>query len=264
MVVSHDRVAQLRRCLEALEQSEGRDSLQIIVVDNGSRDGSAQLDQEFPNTQFVRLPKNFGLTKAMNLGWRASDAEFVLFLHDDTEVEPRTVMGLADVLAAHPEAMAVCPLLVDAEGQPAPQFGEFPPDDTWLPATMVGSEPEPVDFPRGAALMVRVFFVKAIRQIDERYGQFGADAELAAQIRKASRKILLVPAMRVRHEDGHERTSAERADQLLGRAVFFQKYRGLVAGLKARTAAIFSPLLGFRLSEFAGTVAGQKIDGTQQ
>ena len=38
-----------------------------------------------------RLPKNFGLTKALNLGWRAADAEYVFFLHDDTEVQPATV-----------------------------------------------------------------------------------------------------------------------------------------------------------------------------
>ena len=74
VVVSHDRVAELRRCLESLEKSEGRESLQIIVVDNGSRDGSARLDADFPRAQFIRLPKNFGLTKAMNIGWRAADS----------------------------------------------------------------------------------------------------------------------------------------------------------------------------------------------
>ena len=47
--------------------------LQIIVVDNGSRDGSASLDSEFPAAQFLRLPQNFGLTKALNIGIRASD-----------------------------------------------------------------------------------------------------------------------------------------------------------------------------------------------
>ena len=74
VVVSRNRAALLRRCLESLEKSQGRQTLQIVVVDNGSSDGSAQLDADFPQTQFIRLPKNFGLTKAMNLGWRAADA----------------------------------------------------------------------------------------------------------------------------------------------------------------------------------------------
>ena len=134
VVVSHNRVDLLRRCLAALERSEGRDRLQIIVVENGSTDGSADLDSEFPNLQWIRLPKNFGLTKAWNLGWRAADADYVLFLHDDTEVEPGAIARLADALDANTEAVAVCPLLVDAEGRPAPQLGSFPPDGNWRPA----------------------------------------------------------------------------------------------------------------------------------
>ena len=108
------------------------------MVDNGSTDGSAQLDSEFPNLQWIRLPKNFGLTKAWNLGWRAADAEYVLFLHDDTEVEPTRVARLADALDANAEAVAVCPLLVDAEGRPAPQLGSLPPDGEWRPASVAG------------------------------------------------------------------------------------------------------------------------------
>jgi GT2 family glycosyltransferase len=264
VVVSHNRSALLRRCLESLESSEGRDSLQVIVIDNGSSDGSAQWDAEFPKVQFERLPKNFGLTKAMNIGWRAADASYVFFLHDDAAVEPFTIGRLADVLDANLEAAAVCPLLVDAEGRPAPQLGTLPPDGKWRPAEPAGDDPIPVEYPRGAAFMMRVFLIKAIRQIDEHYGQFGSDADLAAQILKASKKILLVPTARARHESRAGYSSAERADFLLSRAVFLEKYRGFGPGLQARIAAIFGPLLGFRLAEFRNTVGGQKIDGTQQ
>ena len=263
MVVSRNRAALLRLCLQSLESSEGRDTLQVIVIDNGSTDGSAQWDAEFPKVQFVRLPKNFGLTKAMNIGWRAADAPYVFFLHDDAAVEPATVGRLADVLDANPEAAAVCPLLVDGEGQPAPQLGDLPPDGQWRPAAPAGDDTVPVQYPRGAALMMRVILIKAIRQIDERYGQFGGDADLAAQIRQASKKILLVPTARAHHEGSPGYSAAERADFLLSRAVFLEKYYGFGSGLKARLAAIFGPLFSFRLAEFRSTLAGQKIDGTQ-
>jgi hypothetical protein len=141
----------LRRCLESLEKSQGRETLQIVVVDNGSSDGSAQLDADFPQTQFIRLPKNFGLTKAMNLGWRAADAEYVFFLHDDTEVDPGAAIRLAGTLDANPDASAACPLLVDDAGQPAPKLGALPPTGEWLTAEPSGSQPEPVVYPRGAA-----------------------------------------------------------------------------------------------------------------
>lgn len=237
--------------------------MQIVVVDNGSSDGSEQLDGPFPQVQFIRLPKNFGLTKALNLGWRAADAEYVFFLHDDTEVEPATVVRLAEVLDSHPEVAAVCPLLVDGEGCPAPQLGELPPTGEWAPAQPATGEPIAVEYPRGAALMMRVFLLKSIRQIDERYGQFGSDADLATQIRAASKTILLLPTARVRHHGRDAYTAFERADFLLGRAVFLGKYRGFGAGLRARLAAVFGPLLGFRFSELKYTLAGQKIDGTQ-
>jgi GT2 family glycosyltransferase len=262
-VVSRNRVERLQRCLESLEKSEERDKLQIIVVDNGSTDGSAGLDGRFPNVQFIRLPKDFGLTKAMNLGWRAADANYVLFLHDDTEVEPSTVARLAEALDQNADVGAVCPLLVDDQGQPAPQLGSLPPDGQWRPAQPAAETPEPVEYPRGAALMMRVGMIKAVRQIDEHYGQFGADADLATQIRRAGKKILLLPKVRVRHYGDRGYTTMERADFLLARATYLGKYQGFGAGLQARIAAIFRPLVSFRFGELKYTLAGQKIDGTQ-
>ncbi len=262
-VVSHNRVEHLRRCLASLEKAEGRPEFQIIVVDNGSTDGSAELEAEYPDLQWIRLPKNFGLTKAWNLGWRAANAEYVLFLHADTEVEPTAVRKLAEVLDANPDAVAVCPLLVDAAGQPAPQLGHLPPDGQWRPAEVSGTAPFEVEYPRGAALMARVFYIKKIRQIDERYGQFGADADLAMQIRRAGRKILLVPEARVRHEPRAGYPAIERADYLLGRSVFLGKYVGFLSGIQARIGAVLGPLFGFRFGELKFTISGQKINGTQ-
>jgi GT2 family glycosyltransferase len=263
VVVSRNRAPLLRRCLESLEKSEERETIQIVVVDNGSSDGSAQLDTDFPQTQFIRLPKNFGLTKAMNIGWRAADAEYVFFLHDDTEVEPGAAIRLAGTLDANPDAAAACPLLVADDGRPAPHLGVLPPDGQWIAAEPSLSQPEPVEYPRGAALMMRVYVIRAVRQIDERYGQFGGDADLAAQILRASKKILLDPAARVRHHGRTACPAIERADFLLGRAVFMGKYLGFAAGLRARLAAVFGPLFGFRFGELRYTLVGQKIDGTQ-
>ena len=263
MVVSRNRQEQLRRCLQSLEQSEGRDKLQIIVVDNGSSDGSESLDSEFSHTQFIRLPKNFGLTKAMNLGWRAADAEYVFFLHDDTEVEPAAALRLAELLDSSPDVAAACPLLVDPQGNPAPQLGVFPPDNNWAPAAPDGNEPIPVEYPRGAAFLMRVALIRAVRQIDERFGQFGGDADLAAQINRSGKKILLVPTVKVLHHGSGGYTTEERADFLLCRAAFSAKYFGFAEGLKARLAAVFGPLFSFQFGELSRTISGQKIDGTQ-
>ncbi len=252
----------LERCLASIEKAQGRERYQLIVVDNGSADGSGQLDAEFPSVQWIRLPKNFGLTKAMNLGWRAADAEYVLFLHDDTEVPPEAVAALADLLDANPDAAAVCPLLVDEVGKPAPQLGTLPPSGKWTAAQPSNDEPFAVTYPRAAALMVRVFYIKAVRQIDERFGQFGGDADLAAQIKRALRKILLVPQVKVLHQGSAAYSTAERADMKLARSAFLGKYSGFMAGVQARLAAIFGAVFTFKLGEASRLISGTKIDGS--
>lgn len=262
VIVSHNRAAMLRRCLEALERSEGRETFQVIVVDNGSRDGSLDIEPEFPAVRFMRLPHNFGLTKALNIGIRGAQADYLLLLHEDTEPAPDMVKELAAVLDARADVGAAAPLLVDAEGRPAPQVGDFPPDGIFEPAE-AGSEPVEVDYALGAALMFRSFFFKAMRMIDEHYGQFGSDAELCVRIRKSGKKVLIVPAARCLHH-GRAGTSTERKiDFQTGAAVFVGKHIGFVAGVKARARAVFGALLRFRLGQVVPLISGQKIDGTQ-
>jgi GT2 family glycosyltransferase len=262
IVVSRNRVELLRRCLESLERSEARETFEIVVVDNGSTDGSAHLDDEFPNTRFIRLPKNFGLTKALNIGVRAVETEYVLLLHEDTELEPAVVRLLAETLDSRTDATAACPLLIDGQGGPAPQLGNLPPDDTYRQASP-GRETATIEYPRGAAIMLHLFFLRAMRQIDERYGQFGSDADLAMQVRRGSKKILLVPSARVMHHGREETDSLRQGDAAIGRAAWIGKYQGFFAGLGARFGSILSALVAFRLGEFRYVASGQKIDGTQ-
>ena len=263
LVVSYNRKALLRRAIEALEKSEDRRSFDIVVVDNGSTDGSSLLESEYPAARFIRIPRNFGLTKAINVGVRGSEGEYILLLHEDTEVFPEAVRILTATLDARPEAGAVCPLLVDADGQPAPQLGQFPPNDTWQPA-QPGTEPVTVDFPRGAALMIRRSLVTAIRQIDERYGQFGSDADLCFQIRRAGKKILLAPEACARHAGRESESSLRIADRKLGAAAWIGKYGGFFSGLRAQIGAILGALGSLKLGVLRYLLANQKIDGSQQ
>ena len=263
LVVSYNRKALLRRALEALERSEARDTIEIVVVDNGSTDGSQQLESDFPRARFIRIPRNFGLTKALNLGVRGSEAEYVFFLHEDTEVFPETARLLAALLDSQPDAGAVCPLLVDDTDHPAPQLGKFPPDDTWRPAEP-GPDASPVDYPRGAALMMRRHFFTAIRQIDERYGQFGSDADLCFQLRRAGKKILLLPQARARHQGRAAESALRIADRKQGATAWTGKYGGFWSGLRAQIAAAFGALGSLQLTVLKYLLAGQKVDGSQQ
>ncbi|OPZ46875.1 MAG: N-acetylglucosaminyl-diphospho-decaprenol L-rhamnosyltransferase [Actinobacteria bacterium ADurb.BinA094] len=262
IVVSWNRAALLRRCLEAIERAEERETLQAIVVDNGSTDGSTELEAEFPNIRFVRLPHNFGLTKAWNIGIRAAGADYLMLLHEDTELAPGTVKELAAVLDARPEVGAVCPLLVDEDGLPAPQIADYPPDGIYDPAEP-GDDPIEVDHVKGAALMFRSFFFRAMRMIDEHYGQFGADAELCYRIRTAGKKILIVPEARAVHRGRRDTSEDREVDFRIGVAVFMGKHYGFFMGVKARVRAVLGALFHFRLGQVVPLISGQKIDGSQ-
>ena len=73
-----------------------------------------------------------------------------------------------------------------------------------------------------------------------------------------------MPEARARHHGGGEYDVLRRADLLLGRAAFIGKYLGFGAGLKATLGAVLGPLVSLRWSELRYTIAGQKIDGTQE
>src|SRR5580658_7428558 len=68
LIFSYDSAPSLRRCLAALEGSNDRSSIEILVVDCGSHDESPQLDTEFPGIIILRLPRYFGRTRALNIG----------------------------------------------------------------------------------------------------------------------------------------------------------------------------------------------------
>ena len=87
LIVSHNSVAALRCCLDALLRTTDRQDVEILVVDKGSRDGSEQLDSDYPGVTFLRLPRNFGYTKALNIGTRTATGDY-LFLLDPAHRSP--------------------------------------------------------------------------------------------------------------------------------------------------------------------------------
>ena len=224
------------------------------------------------------MPRNFGLTKALNIGLRGAAGEFFFLLHEDTEVAPETVSVLARILETQSDVGAACPLLVTTEGAPAPQLAALPaPGRTtvsWCPADAALGE-QAVEYARGAAIMLRSISIRAMRQIDEKYGTYGSDAELCFQVQRAGKKVLLVPSTRVVHHGRMELDVRDRAardaDAKLGMGVYIAKHYGLVRGLLFRIFVVLGTFVGlltfrefrYRLGLFGALWGGQKIDGTQ-
>jgi GT2 family glycosyltransferase len=260
VIVSFHRIPQLIENLRALGTEH-----QVVVVDNGS-EGIDAVAAEFPAVRLMRLPKNFGLIKALNIGLRTAEGDYILCLHDDVKITGEAVTQLAEVLEARPDVGAVCPLLTDAAGSPVPQVRALPtpsePDPALQPAPP--GDLVAVEAVSGAALMFRSFFLRALRQVDERYGNYGSAIELSAQMRKAAKKVVILHSVTAIHETSASpmERSALAGDRGAGTAVFLAKHHGFASGLLYRVKTGLAALFTLRFSVLAGVLSGQKIDGT--
>lgn len=287
IIVSYNCAAALRRCLAALERTREREKLEVVIVDAGSRDDCPRMDAEFPNVTILRLERHFGMAKALNIGIRTAQGEYLLLLDPNVEVAPETVMTLAARLDADSDAVAAAPLVVDAEGRPASVIRTLPTAGNADPGRpiSVDLEADAVGVPAldWGAILARKFFIRGLNYFDERFGHHWLDTELCFQIRRAGKKTMLLPGVRVTRRPADDSfpldTSARAAlaaDEALARATFAGKHFGALAGIKLRLTVTLGAIgralkamftfgqAGFEFSRMSAILGGQKIDGSQR
>ena len=99
----------IKECLESiLNQDVGTPDYQVLVVDNGSQDGSLELIQsQFPQVMTIALTSNTGFCHAVNVGIRATDTPYVLLLNNDTKAGACFIKALYEAIEAKPSAFSV-------------------------------------------------------------------------------------------------------------------------------------------------------------
>jgi N-acetylglucosaminyl-diphospho-decaprenol L-rhamnosyltransferase len=109
----------LRKCLRSLSPRRQGRGVEVIVVDNGSADGAADMvARDFPRVRLIRNAANRGFSAANNQAAALARGKYLFFLNNDTVVPPGTLRRLRDYLRSHPEVGLVGPRLRDGRGRP--------------------------------------------------------------------------------------------------------------------------------------------------
>lgn len=277
LIVSHNSGEALHRCVAALEASQGRERMEILVVDQGSRDGSATLDADFPGITPLRLPKHFGMTKARNIGVRTAKGEYLLLLAPEVTVKPGTVMALAEAMQGDGGIGLAAPLLRDRSGKPGAQVSAFPATGTmaeWAKggvpwAAVSGEGAVEADCVSSRALMVRRATVVGMNYFDERFGEYWSDIEMCYRVRRGGKSAVVLTGVEVTDEGEPgwpaAWTPALEADRRLGAVAFAGKHFGFGAQVGLFLGQLLGSLGGpGGFGTFSRMLSGQKVDGTEQ
>jgi N-acetylglucosaminyl-diphospho-decaprenol L-rhamnosyltransferase len=227
VVVSYNSEEHLRRCVQPLAWLAG---VTVIVVDSASSDGSVERVADLPVTR-IPLTENRGFAHGCNVGWRAGEAEFVLFLNPDATIDEESLRRLLRGAVEDEQVGLVAPRIVKPDGALDYSLRRFPrlrstyavalflhrlfPRATWSDelvrdpaAYRSSSKPEWVS---GACMLVRRALLEQLEGLDEGFFLYSEDIDLCRRIRDAGCEVVFEPAAVAVHYGG---ASAPRASLL--------------------------------------------------
>jgi N-acetylglucosaminyl-diphospho-decaprenol L-rhamnosyltransferase len=249
IIICHDVREEVLTCLAALDAHAGPLSVEVVVVDNASTDGTLEaVESAFPHCRTVRLDRNEGLP-ARNHGLRRARGRYRMFIDSDAVLCPGALPTLIRVLEENPRIGLVGPRLVYPDGRLQLSTRRYPPlllpilrrpplgrlfeHRTTIRRHLMADDPHdrrrPVEYVIGACQVFSADAQRAAGEID-RHIWFGHDdADWCFRMRNAGYEIVYVPEAEVIHD--YRRTSARSpisifaARQLLAHAYFQWKWR---------------------------------------
>ncbi len=248
LIVNWNTRSLLLECLRSIRSGTTL-THEVIVIDNGSRDGSAEaLRSTFPDVILIANPSNVGFARANEQGFRRARGEYVLLLNSDTAVGDGAIDRCVEFAERHPRAAAVGCRLTYPDGTFQPSCFRFPSlrgvclASAGLPllfprsplANWDGyggrdwSQTQDVDFAVGSFLLLRSSAAQQVGFLDPRFFLYGEEADLCYRLRARGWRTLYDPrASVVHHRGGSAQDSRTRAwvYQAKQRAILFFLYK---------------------------------------
>jgi GT2 family glycosyltransferase len=225
------------RCLRALAERPPRAAFEVIVVDDGSPDDSAEILPAIPGLRYRRRAENGGFIAACNDGAAMARGEYLVFLNNDTVPQPGWLDALLQTFIDHPDAGLVGAQLLYPDGRLQEAGGVVRSDGSADKLGRLAASTHPefaylrrVDYCSGAAIALRRDEFDRIGGFDTRYAPaFYEDTDLAMSVRSVGREVLCQPRSKVVHVEGAtagtDTRHGAKAYQERNQRVFVERWR---------------------------------------
>lgn len=270
VIVSWNTRDLLRDCLASVLR-EGVE--EIVVIDNGSHDGSPDMvRQEFPQVMLLEPGENLGFARANELALPVCTCRYLMLLNPDTIVLPGAFHKLVRYLEDHPQVGVVGPMLLNDDGTLQPSACRFPslltefyewfglrglfPKSRFFGRLYYGYQadrPFAADWVIGACMLVRRSVYLQVGGLDGRFFMYGEELDWCYRIRQSGWQIHYVPEAQVIHYGGQsamKAASPQLVEYFRSRHQFHHKHHSFGYRLAMRLLYITSlglRVVGYRL-----------------
>lgn len=242
VIVTRSNRKYLEPCLASLIGPPFRHTYDVVIVDNGSTDGTQDwLKATYPVVALIDNGANVGLSRACNQGIAASTGRYVLLLNDDTLVTAEALDGMVDFLDRTPEAGAVGGRLMNEDGTVQACYNSFSTlreealiatrlgEALWpgYPSVMDATEVARVDWICSACIMLRRAALDQVGLLDEEYFIYGDEVDLQFRLQKAGWGVYFLPGADTLHYGGRSLDRWRRRRMVYrGKMLFYRKHYG--------------------------------------
>jgi GT2 family glycosyltransferase len=261
VVVTYNALPWIEQSIESVQDEE------VVVIDNGSTDGTVDVVRElFPQARLIER-ENLGLASGWNAGMAVVTGRYFLLLNADAWMTDGSLARLVEFADAHPEAAVVGPKLLNTDGTLQRSVRGFPtlwrlateyfflrklaPGSQLLNAFYAGGfehdEEREVEVVMGACMLVRREAVEQVGSLDESFFLFSEETDWCYRFEEGGWKVIFFPGAECVHVGGASHGGRMFRENVRGHLRFLAKHRGVPYAERARRLLAWSLRLRARL-----------------